>query len=430
MIISISKNTNNVYILNKNGRKKGMENELDKYFLEAVSYEEIKDDCYVIFDTNVLLNIYRWKKITLDELFETLEHLYENDILKFSLQVIEEFSKNRPGIIAKSIEDIDNEINSFSSPRHINKLSPVLEEHPKIDKINEIRSKYMDSQSEYRKELKELKEEVKKLYIHDPFIDRIKKFSKGNVIKIYDEKYINAAEKEGQKRYQNNIPPGYEDKGKKVNKFGDYFIWKDLISLNKNVIFVTFDNKKDWVVADNNGKVLAPLPELQQEFYDKTGGKNIAIYPPDEFLKKYKPTIKEAVIKEIQSSSAQSMVNLKRALTENIELLSTLNDAELQQIKNMNLNLQNTVDYSALRQMLQNYKNLEHVINNPAIDQIKKNHENFERMMNNPALKKIREIEEFLDSINNQVNPDILDDHSDIDDSLDDTDSEESDNKN
>lgn len=59
MIISISKNANNVYILNKNGRKKGMENELDKYFLEAVSYEEIKDDCYVIFDTNVLLNIYR-----------------------------------------------------------------------------------------------------------------------------------------------------------------------------------------------------------------------------------------------------------------------------------------------------------------------------------------------------------------------------------
>lgn len=92
------------------------------------------------------------------------------------------------------------------------------------------------------------------------------KFSDEELIKIY---------KEGETRYKNKIPPGYEDKKPTNDKYGDLIIWKEIMKYSsekqKNIIFVTNDKKNDWF--DNN----YPRRELIREFYENTSGKNIYI---------------------------------------------------------------------------------------------------------------------------------------------------------
>lgn len=56
---------------------------------------------------------------------------------------------------------------------------------------------------------------------------------------------------EGQIRYDNLIPPGFLDNAKDGEaKFGDLFVWKDIITIakkkNSNIIFVCNDTKDDW----------------------------------------------------------------------------------------------------------------------------------------------------------------------------------------
>jgi hypothetical protein len=75
---------------------------------------------------------------------------------------------------------------------------------------------------------------------------------------------INALYDDGEKRYENSIPPGFKDASKESEgqedfvydgilykrKFGDLIIWDQLIKYAatknlKNIIFVTDDNKSD-----------------------------------------------------------------------------------------------------------------------------------------------------------------------------------------
>ena len=56
---------------------------------------------------------------------------------------------------------------------------------------------------------------------------------------------------EGQIRYDNLIPPGFRDSAKVGEaKYGDLFVWKDIIAIakekNTNIIFVCNDTKEDW----------------------------------------------------------------------------------------------------------------------------------------------------------------------------------------
>ena len=63
---------------------------------------------------------------------------------------------------------------------------------------------------------------------------------------------------EGQKRYKEELPPGFRDAKNKdgIRKYGDLIIWKEILgysSNNKvNIIFVTDDAKSDWWESDEN----------------------------------------------------------------------------------------------------------------------------------------------------------------------------------
>ncbi len=89
-------------------------------------------------------------------------------------------------------------------------------------------------------------------------------------------------------RISYKVAPGYKDSGKADDGIGDLIIWQTIIEIanskQKDVLFVTNDQKNDWFYRqDNLG--LYPRFELYDEFRRKTGGKSIGIVNLLKFLK-------------------------------------------------------------------------------------------------------------------------------------------------
>ena len=100
-------------------------------------------------------------------------------------------------------------------------------------------------------------------------------------------KWISQAEK----RYAARTPPGFEDANKEgVDKFGDYFIWEEMVGIalerSLPVIFVSDDRKDDWVLR-HGGQDIGPRPELVEEFASRTQ-QNFYNYPLRMFLERAK----------------------------------------------------------------------------------------------------------------------------------------------
>jgi len=118
---------------------------------------------------------------------------------------------------------------------------------------------------------------------------------------------------EGARRFNKGIPPGFADKNKDGDDaYGDYFIWEEMISVASArklpVIFVSDDQKKDWM-AEHEGKLVGPRPELMQEFW-KRSGERFYIYSLSEFLRwvnRYKEaSISEETIAEVEKQAQKA----------------------------------------------------------------------------------------------------------------------------
>ncbi|MGB5184795.1 MAG: PIN-like domain-containing protein, partial [Xanthobacteraceae bacterium] len=94
--------------------------------------------------------------------------------------------------------------------------------------------------------------------------------------------------KQGEKRYETSVPPGYLDaKSKKgVDKYGDYLIWHEILekakATEKPVILVTDDVKEDWW-HEFRGAKLGPRPELIEEMISNANQK-FYMYRLSQFL--------------------------------------------------------------------------------------------------------------------------------------------------
>ncbi len=107
--------------------------------------------------------------------------------------------------------------------------------------------------------------------------------------------------KDGLRRFENKIPPGYKDVKEKENrktvnngliyedKFGDLIFWRQILDISKkestkSVILVTDDNKEDWILKIK-GQKKGPHPELIHEFKKESNGKLFYLYNTEQFLK-------------------------------------------------------------------------------------------------------------------------------------------------
>ncbi|PGK73651.1 PIN-like domain-containing protein [Bacillus thuringiensis] len=279
-----------------------MHNELEKLFINTKPLEEMIKKATIVVDTNVLLSAYQTKPVTFEAILNILNELANKKRLKIPSHVIREFNENRP----KRIKDITNELQQFINtvdsikntqpPKKLDKILPAINvlEDNHAEKVVELQQEFNNQLNTLKESGIAFKEELNTLVLklseymdHDPILLKYEEI----IRKSYFEPGISLSEKdledEGKKRVEREIPPGFRDKAKKANRYGDLIIWLQICELKEDVIFITFDNKEDWVYKDSKGNVLGARVELVQEFYEKSDGKTLKILHPGKFVELY-----------------------------------------------------------------------------------------------------------------------------------------------
>lgn len=268
---------------------------MKKHFFEQYDYSEkdkkdIFSSCLFVFDTNVLLNLYRYTITTRDQLLDVMRT--HKDRIWIPYQVGWEFFNNRRNVI-ESVSKFPKELIKILESQKNQFISQCKKDkHPSIqvDKIEELYSDFYSSLSKsIEKWIKNDPDYIKSDIVWDTLTDLLD----GSVGEDFDDSELKKIYVEGKARYENKIPPGYRDYSEKKKEmerrlYGDLIIWKQIMviakSKDKDIIFITDDNKEDWYNPVHHGETKRARLELIKEFALNTGGKRIMLYNQDTFL--------------------------------------------------------------------------------------------------------------------------------------------------
>lgn len=259
-----------------------------KEFIEPTSKEKqiLWESAVFVFDTNVLLNLYRYSAKTRNSLLAAFESF--KDRIWIPYQVAYEYMNKRCEVIYETVqryEQFKKEIDAFT-----NKVVETLRLTSNDDEISELKRylfKWLDSNKD--RNLLVLSAE------EDEILEKILHIFEGRVGAPIDETELNLIKEEGKKRYEKSIPPGYKDDKKKKdqeddnNAYGDLIIWKQIIKYanekSVGIVYVTHDQKEDWwnIVK---GKTIGPRIELRKEFMANTN-KEFHMYSMNSFISTY-----------------------------------------------------------------------------------------------------------------------------------------------
>lgn len=302
----------------------------------------------IAFDTNSLLNVFRFTPEAAKTFFKAIEcskdYLYIPYLvaLEFHFHKKETFEINNKKVqsakdaIEKRWKELGDEFSSdifkdFSF-RNGNDASKEMEKKISSliwDTINQEEGKIKDEALSLIHKVKENQE-----VLHNDLISVIESKTGDK----YLQEFIDQVQKEGKERYANNIPPGYDDHSKKGYrkynkiqyelKYGDLIIWKDLIEVAKNkdniqhVILVTSDGKaktKNDLLYKVGGEIIGPRIELLHEMREQ-GGAEFYIIDELEFIEQFsqEQQVSSQVVKSISDTLATLSKNLSPIPTNEI----------------------------------------------------------------------------------------------------------------
>ncbi|NLY45478.1 MAG: DUF4935 domain-containing protein [Tissierella sp.] len=315
----------------------------NKFFQYHISdyIDDIYKDALIVFDANSLLNLYRYNTRNREKYFEIIDSLEDRLILPY--QVGLEFYKNRINLIKQrtdfkniikkyieeSLEKLINVIESGNGSQEYNAALTILRNEVELKEniINIIEK----SKKEILEKIDENNEEILEDHIlkEDPILNKINEIFHGKVNEEFSREELTKIYKDGEKRYKDNIPPGYKDISKDTpNKYGDLVIWKEMINISKvqgkDILFVSDDRKEDWALKHNNID-LGPRKELIKEFYLETG-KYFYSVTTKEFIKQMSIVynIEDTDLLEKQTDQIQSEILNTELRSEISEYIKTL----------------------------------------------------------------------------------------------------------
>lgn len=266
----------------------------------------------IVFDTNLLLNLYRYTPETRDNVLAVMEANAGRIWLPY--QVGWEYFNNRMSVIDEVSNGCTQLRNLIADLR--NKFKKSLDDnykrHPYIDrKILEPLCK--DALKPILEQLDEWKKNDPYYAEDDTILKRLVSYFSVRIGEDFTEDQLNKLYSEGEIRYANQTPPGYMDLKEKKDRgnrhlYGDLIVGMQTIEKAKtdncDVIFVSDDQKDDWYEKKVHGKSAGPRYELFKEFKIKSGGHRVLIYNQELFLKyanQYlKADVKDDVIKEVK----------------------------------------------------------------------------------------------------------------------------------
>jgi len=245
----------------------------------------------LVLDTNMLLNVYRYREKTSERFFKILEQLQER--IWIPHQAIYEYQNNRLDVIGQQLKVYGEVSKALKSSQATLEVLEYLKERHRFIKIDEIIEDPIRVLAEANKKLTEGlqkgKQDFESLKVSDIYRERITHLFQGRIGEPYKRDRLLDIYRQADKRFELQIPPGWKDKSKKTyGKYGDVILWFQLLDYarirNKPILFITDDVKSDWflLAQESNGKA-SPRPELVQEMYEEAGVL-LHIYPGYEFL--------------------------------------------------------------------------------------------------------------------------------------------------
>lgn len=263
-----------------------MRNAIWEYLIPSPEEKEtLWNKCIFVFDTNVLLNLYRYTSNTRDTLLAAFDDLKERVWLPY--QVAYEYAKNRFDVIYETTDKykkLDKLAQEF-----INQYIIELRLKPSDKTVEQLQ----DSISAWIKEQKK-----KNLLVtqasDDKILEKLLCIFDGKIGSPFTQETLAAIHLEGKERYEKQLPPGFCDAKKEKggianNAYGDLIVWKEILAFScdnhKDIIFVTHDQKDDWW-SKSKGRTVGPRTELCTEFSEKTGQK-FYMYSMDSFLEQH-----------------------------------------------------------------------------------------------------------------------------------------------
>jgi rRNA-processing protein FCF1 len=284
--------------------------------------EEIKDDCYVVLDTNALLVPYTTGKDSLDQIKRTYTTLLRSKRLVIPAQVAREFAKNRANKITEIYDQLSkkrDKIQSLETGRY-----PLLESLEDYQTSMSLEGEVNKLITQYREAVSKVLEHIRSWTWNDPVSLLYNELFSESVVRD-----ITISEKDTKddlaRRQAHKIPPGYKDASKDDEGIGDLLIWQTILEVGKaherSVIFVSGEEKPDWWYRSNN-QALYPRYELIDEFRRSSDGQSFHIVKFSKFLDLYGASDK--VVEEVREKEVFISHSLTDPLSQTQKFLSVL----------------------------------------------------------------------------------------------------------
>lgn len=273
----------------------------------------------VAIDTNVLLDLYRYVSGPREELFQGLEALGPR--LFIASQVAVEFWRGReaalndtalrnPPVTFELEEFRDSAISKFNE--WANRVA--LDRGKRAEALSGVHGA-MDAVVSLIRDSVAAEEGGRQSHTaQDLILQRIVALSAGRV-GIPPEDVLSDRRKEGLRRADAGLPPGYKDKKKNDpdRVVGDYLFWCEAMDKacrnESDLVLITRDTKEDWWTIVK-GEPQGPRIELIEEFWSKSNGRRLYMLRPSQFV-----SMMAEASGGRPSAAAQEMARAERALS-------------------------------------------------------------------------------------------------------------------
>ncbi len=282
-------------------------------------YRRVLTEGLVVPDANVLLNLYRYNPQTRGDLFAVLEKL--GDRLWVPHQVLVEFWRNREAALRDPHDSAENTVEALEdqreqavrvlrtwanrialAPDRLSELEDSLEQGFGV-LIEAITGSADADEVDHARNTNS-----------DPVLSTLESVLHGRVGQALDRESMGEAIKEGLRRIESEVPPGYMDKGKGAqHAVSDYLIWEEVLreaeARRTEVLLVTGDIKDDWWRKER-GETRGPRLELVDEMRTRAGVSLFMLRP--ESLLVHAGQVLEI---EVRQESVQDVGRVERSLS-------------------------------------------------------------------------------------------------------------------
>lgn len=316
---------------------------------DELDFKKIWGEGLFIFDSNVFLDLYRLPISARRDLMGVLTNDNFRPRIWTGFQVALEFLNNRHETISDqknkfhtvktlvtqalaTYTSANEELRSELIKLKLKQRHSLINPDQFINDTNIATStQYL---GEFLDELDRLEKEQFDVHEHDEIKQFVLNLIDGRVGEALDKSTLENIYKEGEKRYENDVPPGYKDKAKKgeyihqrnsyIRRFGDLILWKEIIKKAKEgkykyIVLVTGDVKEDWW-SEKRGKRLGPRRELLDEIYSEATGLDVFhMYDTSGFLQ-YAKDYLDATIKESSITETEALIQSNREEKDKIKV--------------------------------------------------------------------------------------------------------------